>query len=153
MGQLPAQLALAGGEQLLHGLLDAAVRGAAGEVVLAAGALASPTVLLRSGIGPADALRTAGVAPVLDAPGVGTAFGDHPQVVVEWMPAHDAPRPQGCWVGAVLTTVSDGGEESGDLEVLPSLRPMAELTGGRVPGRRVPLPLLVAVHVMVVLLP
>jgi predicted dehydrogenase (TIGR03970 family) len=117
----------------------------ADEVVLAAGALASPVLLLRSGIGPAAQLRAAGVEVVLDAPGVGAQLGDHPQVVVEWLPARAAPRPVGGWMGGMLTTVSAGGSASGDLEVLQSLLPMAELMGGRAAGDA-PLPLLVSVH-------
>jgi predicted dehydrogenase (TIGR03970 family) len=117
----------------------------ADEVVLAAGALASPVLLLRSGVGPADRLRAAGVAAVLDAPGVGAQLSDHPQVVVEWRPAHPASRPVGGWLGGMLTTVSADGPGSGDLEVLQSLRPMAELTGAPAPADA-PLPLLVSVH-------
>jgi choline dehydrogenase len=46
-------------------------------VVLAAGALASPGVLLRSGIGPAAHLRELGVPVVVDLPGVGANLQDH----------------------------------------------------------------------------
>lgn len=47
------------------------------EVILCAGAIHSPAILLRSGIGPADDLRRAGVAPLVDAPGVGQNLGEH----------------------------------------------------------------------------
>src|SRR5205814_2261807 len=40
-------------------------------VVLAGGAYGSPLILLRSGIGPADELRAAEIAPRHDLPGVG----------------------------------------------------------------------------------
>src|SRR5262249_14853494 len=43
----------------------------ADRVLLAAGAYGSPMILLRSGIGPADHLRSVGIDPVLDRPGVG----------------------------------------------------------------------------------
>ncbi|MGW5721283.1 GMC family oxidoreductase [Amycolatopsis sp. NPDC003865] len=46
-------------------------------VVLAAGALASPAILLRSGVGPADELRALGVDVVADLPGVGRNLHDH----------------------------------------------------------------------------
>jgi choline dehydrogenase len=49
----------------------------AGETVLAAGAINSPELLLRSGIGPAEELREAGIEPVLDLPGVGKNLHDH----------------------------------------------------------------------------
>jgi len=47
------------------------------EVILTAGALQTPQLLLLSGIGPAAELRSAGVAPVHDLPGVGRNFHDH----------------------------------------------------------------------------
>jgi choline dehydrogenase len=43
----------------------------AARVTLAAGAIGSPAILLRSGIGPAADLRALGIAPRVDAPGVG----------------------------------------------------------------------------------
>lgn len=49
----------------------------ADEVVLSAGALDSPRLLLRSGIGPADELRAVGIEPVHDLPGVGRNLHDH----------------------------------------------------------------------------
>ena len=47
-------------------------------VVLAAGAIGSPEILLNSGIGPADDLRAAGIEPVLDVPELGENLHDHP---------------------------------------------------------------------------
>lgn len=49
----------------------------ADEVVLSAGALDSPSILLRSGIGPEDHLREVGIDVVRDAPGVGRNLHDH----------------------------------------------------------------------------
>ncbi|QRG06418.1 GMC family oxidoreductase N-terminal domain-containing protein [Xanthobacter dioxanivorans] len=51
----------------------------AGEVILSAGAIGSPQVLHRSGIGPADWLAPLGVDMVLDRPGVGRNLQDHLQ--------------------------------------------------------------------------
>ncbi|MBM7814323.1 GMC family oxidoreductase [Saccharothrix algeriensis] len=56
---------------------DRVRRARAGEVVLGAGAIGSPQVLLRSGIGPADELRALGVDVVADLPGVGENLQDH----------------------------------------------------------------------------
>jgi choline dehydrogenase-like flavoprotein len=47
------------------------------EVILAAGAIGSPKLLLQSGIGPADHLRAVGVPVVHDLPGVGANLQDH----------------------------------------------------------------------------
>lgn len=49
----------------------------ADEVVLAAGAIGSPVILLRSGIGPAEELSALGIPVVLDAPSVGRNLHDH----------------------------------------------------------------------------
>jgi choline dehydrogenase-like flavoprotein len=54
---------------------------AAREVLLCAGALKSPQLLLLSGIGPAAHLQQMGIAPRLDAPGVGAHLHDHVDVV------------------------------------------------------------------------
>jgi choline dehydrogenase-like flavoprotein len=54
------------------------------EVILAAGALGSPQLLMLSGIGPADHLREVGVPVVHDLPGVGRNLQDHPYVVCVW---------------------------------------------------------------------
>ncbi|KAK3897946.1 GMC oxidoreductase [Staphylotrichum tortipilum] len=55
-----------------------------GEVVVSAGALHTPTVLQRSGIGPASVLSAAGIPLVLDLPGVGSNFQDHSGPPVTW---------------------------------------------------------------------
>jgi choline dehydrogenase len=52
------------------------------EIVLAAGAIESAALLLRSGIGPAAELRAAGVPVFVDLPGVGRNLLDHWQVPV-----------------------------------------------------------------------
>ncbi|TRX76596.1 GMC family oxidoreductase [Pseudomonas mangiferae] len=51
-----------------------------GEVLLAAGALHSPALLLRSGIGPADHLRDLGIEVVADRPGVGRNLWEHSSI-------------------------------------------------------------------------
>lgn len=55
---------------------------AAREVVLAAGAIGSPQLLLLSGIGPAVALERLGIPVVMDLPGVGENLQDHVMVTV-----------------------------------------------------------------------
>lgn len=47
------------------------------EVILSAGSLGSPQILLNSGIGPRAELETAGVPVVCDSPGVGKNLQDH----------------------------------------------------------------------------
>ncbi|MGL5736113.1 MAG: GMC family oxidoreductase [Beijerinckiaceae bacterium] len=50
-----------------------------GEVILSAGAVASPTILQRSGVGPQEWLTEHGVKTVLHKPGVGRNLQDHLQ--------------------------------------------------------------------------
>ncbi|WP_164963229.1 GMC family oxidoreductase [Rubrivivax sp. JA1026] len=52
------------------------------EVILSAGALQSPQLLLLSGIGPGAELQALGVPVVHDLPGVGRHLHDHPDVVL-----------------------------------------------------------------------
>jgi len=51
-----------------------------GEVILAAGAIGSPQLMLLSGVGPAEQLRERGIAVVADRPGVGANLQDHLQL-------------------------------------------------------------------------
>jgi choline dehydrogenase len=54
------------------------------EVLLAAGAIGSPAILERSGIGEAARLAALGIAPVLDNPQVGSNLQDHLQLRCAW---------------------------------------------------------------------
>jgi choline dehydrogenase len=54
------------------------------EVILCAGALGSPQLLMLSGIGPAEHLREVGLPVVHDLPGVGLNLQDHPYVACVW---------------------------------------------------------------------
>jgi len=57
-----------------QGVVDFAAR----EVVVCAGGIQSPALLMRSGIGPAAALHAAGIAPRIDLPAVGQGLQNHP---------------------------------------------------------------------------
>ena len=61
------------------------------EIVLTAGAIDSPRLLLLSGIGPADELRELGIAVQHDLSGVGAEILDHPESVIVW----ELTRPLG----------------------------------------------------------
>lgn len=54
------------------------------EIVISAGAIQSPKLLLLSGIGPAEHLRDHGIDVVVDLPGVGGNFQEHPVVSMLW---------------------------------------------------------------------
>src|ERR1700722_9328016 len=55
---------------------------AAREVIVSAGAMQSPPMLMRAGIGPADHLRAHGITVRADRRGVGTNLQDHPMVAL-----------------------------------------------------------------------
>lgn len=54
------------------------------EVLLCAGAINSPQILMRSGVGPADALREHGIEVRHERPGVGENLQDHLEVYVQY---------------------------------------------------------------------
>lgn len=54
------------------------------EVVLAAGAILSPVLLMHSGIGPGAHLQAHGIGVRVDAPEVGANLSDHPELYVDF---------------------------------------------------------------------
>ena len=58
-------------------------------VIVSAGAIHSPALLMRAGIGPAAALRRHGIAVIADRPGVGGNLQEHPGISLA---AYLAPR-------------------------------------------------------------
>ncbi|MET8829304.1 GMC family oxidoreductase N-terminal domain-containing protein [Streptomyces sp. NPDC004610] len=58
--------------------------GATGEVVLCAGAIRSPQLLMLSGIGDPAALRALGIPVLAESPAVGAGLQDHPRCTMVW---------------------------------------------------------------------
>ena len=56
----------------------------ANEIILSAGAIGSPQILMLSGIGPAGHLESLGIPVVANLTGVGQNLRDHPKVQVTW---------------------------------------------------------------------
>jgi choline dehydrogenase-like flavoprotein len=54
------------------------------EVIVAGGVYGSPQLLMLSGLGPADHLRSVGIEPLVDLPGVGKNLVEHPFMFVGW---------------------------------------------------------------------
>ena len=97
------------------------------EIVLCAGAVMSPQLLMLSGVGPAPQLRDHGITVVSDLPGVGARCRDHPQVFLGYEPTRALPRPVMAGIVEVaLDTVVDGAP----VALLPYLTSMAELVPG-----------------------
>ncbi|MET4782190.1 GMC family oxidoreductase N-terminal domain-containing protein [Glaciihabitans sp. UYNi722] len=110
----------------------------AAEIVLSAGGVKSPHLLLVSGVGPRDELERFGIPVVSDRPGVGTDFSDHPDIAVGWQPRRgivDYSTTQS--MADCLNFTSEGPEGSqfdGDLEILPMIKPMGYLLTGSAQG-------------------
>lgn len=91
------------------------------EIILSAGAIHTPHLLLLSGVGPADELKPLGIDPVHDLPGVGRSMKNHPSVSIVFRsePEHhlapDAPRNQ---VGLRFT--ASGSSDRNDIQVQPT---------------------------------
>ena len=92
---------------------------AAGEVVLTSGAVETPAILMRSGIGPRRTLQQAGVNTVVDSPQVGRNLKDHallPGPVFE--AASDLPPLQGQGISTVAYFNPRGARRSPSLQFL-----------------------------------
>jgi choline dehydrogenase len=79
---------------------------AAREVLLSAGVIDSPRLLMLSGIGPADHLKANGIAVVADVPGVGQNLQDHLKLSIRWNGKTELP---GSTVTAGMFTRTDPG--------------------------------------------
>jgi choline dehydrogenase-like flavoprotein len=83
---------------------------------LAAGALGSPAILLRSGIGPRDALAALGIEPVADLPGVGANLIDHPVTRLLLVPKPGSCDPQTPLAQVVVRYTAPGSAEFNDMQ-------------------------------------
>jgi choline dehydrogenase-like flavoprotein len=91
-----------------------------GEIILSAGAVKSPHLLLLSGIGPADELRRFDIAVIQDSPYVGKDFTDHPAVMIMYRTKKELPvHSQLPMIQTGLHYTAEGSEARGDMELLP----------------------------------
>ena len=103
------------------------------EIVLSAGAVASPQLLMVSGVGPADQVRALGIELVQDMPGVGQNLRDHISVVMELSTKDgfqydpDAPRHQ-----VMMAYTAEGSQLRNDMAITPSSFTTAVKRGGDV---------------------
>jgi choline dehydrogenase len=92
-----------------------------GDIILSAGSIQSPQLLMLSGVGPADHLRSLGIQVLHDLPGVGQHLKNHPAVSVRYLPqAHaaldpDAPRNQ-----VALRVTAPGSHTRNDIQIQPT---------------------------------
>lgn len=87
------------------------------EVVLSAGALHTPPILMRSGVGPAEHLRELGLSVVLDAPGVGQNLKEHPSVTLVALPREGVITPGDPLQQVGLRYTSTGARYENDMQM------------------------------------
>ncbi|MGC0365299.1 choline dehydrogenase [Rhodococcus sp. 27YEA15] len=101
-------------------------------VVVSAGAIASPHLLMNSGIGRAEDLAVHGIEVVADLPGVGSGFSDHPEISVPYR--FSAPQGRDAKTPVLETILNDGGIEfrpytAAFSEMIDGLPPMDHTLG------------------------
>jgi choline dehydrogenase len=94
------------------------------EVLLCGGAINSPQLLLLSGIGPADQLRTHGIALVADLPGVGNNLQNHLLLMTHSTTKH--PLTSSVHAEGIATIKSQSHLSVPDLQLMYAPFPLSE---------------------------
>jgi choline dehydrogenase len=95
-------------------LTQASVR-ARREIILSAGAIDTPKLLMLSGIGPVEHLREFGIETLVDSPGVGANLDDHVEGIVQWDAIQPMIRSSTQWWEIGLFSTSQPGLDRPDL--------------------------------------
>ena len=113
---------------------------AADRIILSAGAVGSPHLLLLSGVGPAGQLERMGIPVVQDTPGVGQNLKDHPKVYVTWEAGDGLATPSNRGAGsAALRLTAPESHLRNDLSISFSTLVAPRLKGiGAVPRKPTP---------------
>ena len=92
------------------------------ETLLAAGAIGSPQILQLSGVGPAATLHAHGIAPLVDAPGVGENLQDHLQLrmIYRVTNAKTLNTSAASWFGKFKIGLEYAMFQSGPMSMAPS---------------------------------
>ena len=88
------------------------------QIVLCAGAIESPALLVRSGIGGADVIRALGIDLVANLPGVGQNLRNHPAVAVRF-PMRRAAREDSLQPHVCLRYTAAGSNRRNDVTLAP----------------------------------
>ncbi len=93
------------------------------QIILSSGAIRSPQLLMLSGIGPADLLRSLNIPVIQDLPGVGQNLMNHPSVNISIRKKDGVfqdpytPREQ-----LILRYTADGSKSHNDMMIIPGSR-------------------------------
>ena len=91
------------------------------EIIVTSGAVASPQLLMLSGIGPAEHLRSFGIDVVQDLPGVGQNLRDHPAAAVLFRATGEKPDIQAPVIQVGLRYTVEGSDLRNDMQLNPML--------------------------------
>lgn len=86
-------------------------------VVLTGGAIATPGILLRSGVGPRRELDRLGVDRVADNPGVGVRLLDHPGSAIFFLPKPGVARTTDPLIQTALRLRGPGSDHENDVQI------------------------------------
>ena len=104
-----------GVEYLTPDLLTQASVRARREVILSAGAIDTPKLLMLSGVGPGAHLQEFGIETLVDSPGVGANLDDHVEGIVQWDAKQPMIRTSTQWWEIGLFSTSEEGLDRPDL--------------------------------------
>jgi choline oxidase len=104
-----------GVEYLTPDILTQASVTARREVILSAGAIDTPKLLMLSGIGPGEHLQEFGIPVLADSPGVGANLDDHVEGIVQWDAKRPMVRQSTQWWEIGLFATSEEGLDRPDL--------------------------------------
>ena len=93
----------------------------ADEIIVSSGAVASPQLLMLSGVGPAEHLRSLGIPVVNDSPGVGKNLRDHPAASVLYLAKGEKPDVQAPVIQVGLRYTVEGSDLRNDMQLSPNL--------------------------------
>ena len=105
------------------------------EIIVSSGAIHSPTLLLRSGVGPARELTALGIPTIADRPGVGRNLLNHLMIHVATFLRSDARQnpSSSSWAFTVLRYSSKEHEcSAGDMQIFPINRTAWHALGQRI---------------------
>ena len=91
-----------------------------GDIILCAGAVASPQLLMLSGLGPREQLDRLGIPVAVDLPGVGQNMRDHPNVTVRFKVKDEVPEDPIAMRALRLRYTATGSDTPNDMILSPA---------------------------------
>jgi len=104
------------GVEVADGPARSVVRGR--RITLSAGAIGTPAILLRSGVGPEAALGELGIPPVVNLLGVGAGLADHPVTRLFLVPRPGSSDREEPLAQVVVRYTAPGSDEFNDMQLV-----------------------------------